>query len=60
MSLSFKFRKDPSFRWGDILLFVTLYDFELKILSFLKPTKKRIFIRKITIFFGHHLPNFFT
>ena len=33
MNLSFKFRKDPSFRWGDIPLFVTMYDLELKILS---------------------------
>ena len=34
MSKSLKFRKDPSFRWGDISLFVTMYDFDLKILSF--------------------------
>ena len=32
MSLSLKFRKDPSFRSGDISLFVTVYDLELRIL----------------------------
>ena len=42
MNLSFKFPKDPSFRWGDIPLFVTVYDLELKILSFLKPPKNAI------------------
>ena len=41
MNLSFKFRKDPSFRWGDIPL-VTVYDLELKILSFSKKTKNAI------------------
>ena len=40
MSKSLKFQKDPSFRSRDISLFVTMYDFELKILSFLKPQKK--------------------
>ena len=33
---SLKFRKDPSFRWGDIPLFVTMYDLELKTLLFSK------------------------
>ena len=42
MSLSFKFRQDPSFRWGDIPLFVTVYDLELKILSFSIPSKNAI------------------
>ena len=42
MNLSFKFRKDPSFRWGDIPLFVTVYDLELKILSFSKKPKNTI------------------
>ena len=42
MSLSFKFRQDPSFRWGDIPLFVTVYDLELKILSFSNPSKNAI------------------
>ena len=46
MNLSFKFRKDPSFRWGDILLFVTMYDLELKILSFSKPPKNAILSAK--------------
>ena len=36
----------PSFRWGDISLFVTMYDFDLRILSFLKPQKKRHFVRQ--------------
>ena len=44
MNLSVKFRKDPSFRWGDIPLFVTVYDLELKIsFSIFKPPKKRNF-----------------
>ena len=30
--LSLKFYKDPSFCWGDIALFVTLYNLEVKIL----------------------------
>ena len=47
MSLSFKFHKDPSFRWGDIPLFVTMYDLELKILSFSKPQKNSILCGKI-------------
>ena len=42
MSLSFKFCKDPSFCWGDIPLFVTVYDLELKILSFSNPSKNAI------------------
>ena len=41
-SKSLKFRKDPSFCWGDISLFVTVYDLELKILSFLKTQKNAI------------------
>ena len=46
MSLSFKFRKYQSFRWGDIPLFVTVYDLELKILSFSKPPKNAILSAK--------------
>ena len=45
LSKSIKFLKDPSFPWGDIPLFVTAYDIELKILSFSK-TKKRHFVRQ--------------
>ena len=37
--ISVKFRKDPSFRWGDILLFLTMYNLELKILWFSKTQK---------------------
>ena len=47
MSKSVKFRKDPSFRWGDIPLFVTMYDLELKILSFSKTQKNSILCGKI-------------
>ena len=39
---SLKFRKDPSFRWGDISLFVTMYDLDLKFLSFSKTKKNSI------------------
>ena len=46
VNLSFKFRKDPSFRWGDIQLFVTVYDLELKIISFSKPPKNAILSAK--------------
>ena len=46
MSLSFKFRKDPSFLLGDIPLFVTVYDLELKILSFSTPPKNAILSAK--------------
>ena len=46
MNLSFKFHKDPSFRWGDIPLFVTVYDLELKILSFSKTPKNAILSAK--------------
>ena len=42
MSLNFKFRKDPRFCWGDIPVFVTMYDLELKILSFSNPPKNAI------------------
>ena len=42
LSLSLKFREDPSFRWGDIPLFVTLYDLELKKILFSKPPKNAI------------------
>ena len=42
VNLSLKFRKDPSFRWGDIPLFVTVYDLELRILSFSNPSKNAI------------------
>ena len=31
--MSFKFHKDPSFCWGHIALFVTLYNLEVKILG---------------------------
>ena len=31
MNISFKFHKDPNFRWGDIELLVTLYNLEVKI-----------------------------
>ena len=34
MSYSLKFYKDPSFRWGDIALLVTLYNLEVKMLGF--------------------------
>ena len=47
MSKSFKFGKDPTFRSGDIPLFVTLYDLELKILSFSKTQKIGILCGKI-------------
>ena len=33
MNLNLKFHKDPSFCWQDIMLFVTLYDLEVKILG---------------------------
>ena len=33
----FKFRKDPSFRRGDIPLFVAVYDLELETLLFSNP-----------------------
>ena len=33
MNLSIKFYKDRSFRWGDITLFVTLYNLEVEIFS---------------------------
>ena len=45
--LSFKFCKDLSFCCGDILLFVTVYDLELKILSFLESQKNAILNIKI-------------
>ena len=38
MNLSFKFCQDPSFRWGDIPLFVTVYDLELEIKGESKKT----------------------
>ena len=34
MSISFTFHKDLSFRCGDIALFVTLYNLEVKMLGF--------------------------
>ena len=37
-----KFHQDLSFRWGDIPLFVTVYDLGLKILSFSNPSKNAI------------------
>ena len=37
MNLNFKFRKDPSFRWGDIPLFVTMYNLEDKTIVFFQP-----------------------
>ena len=39
MTKSLKFRKDPSFRWGDVSLFVTMSDLDLKFLSFKKKQK---------------------
>ena len=42
MSKCFKFGKDPTFRWGDIPLFVTLYDLELELLSFSKTPKNAL------------------
>ena len=42
MRKSLKFRKDPSFRWGDISLFVTMYDLDLKCSSFSKTQKNAI------------------
>ena len=45
-SLSLEFLKDPSFRWGDIPLFITMYDLELKILLFSKPPKNTILSAK--------------
>ena len=51
INLSFKFRKDPSFRWVDILLFVRVFDLELTILSFLKPQKNAILTVKLRFFF---------
>ena len=42
MKKSQKFRKDPSFRSGDISLFVTMYDLDLKSLSFSKTQKNSI------------------
>ena len=41
MSLSFKFCKDPTFYWGDIPLFVTMYDYEPKLLLFSKTKTPR-------------------
>ena len=42
MRKSLKFRKDPSFRWGEISLFVTMYDLDLKCSSFSKTQKNAI------------------
>ena len=47
MRKSLKFRKDPSFRWGDISLFVTMYDLDQNFLSFSKPPKNAILNVKI-------------
>ena len=41
-----KFHKDPSVRWGDISLFVTMYDLELEILSFSNPPKMQFSVLK--------------
>ena len=46
-SISLKFHKDPSFRWGDIVLFVAVYDLELEIISFSKPPKNAFLSAKI-------------
>ena len=46
MSLSFKFHKDLSFRWGDISLFVTVYDLELKYYHFQTPQKTQFWAVK--------------
>ena len=42
MRKSLKFRKDPSFRWGDISLFVTMYDLDRKFLAFPETQKNAI------------------
>ena len=42
INLSLKFRRDPSFRSGDIPLFVAVYDLALEILSFSKTKKNAI------------------
>ena len=47
---SLKFRKDPSFRWGDISLFVTMYDLDQNFLSFSNPPKNAILNVKIRFF----------
>ena len=47
MKKRLKFRKDPSFRWGDISLFVTMYDLDQNFLSFSKPPKNAILNVKI-------------
>ena len=56
MRKSLKFRKDPSFGWGDISLFVTMYDLDRKCSSFLKTKKNAILSDKkrtlIFIFFN--------
>ena len=40
MRKSLKFCKDPSFWWGDISLFVTMSDLDLKFLSLKNKQKK--------------------
>ena len=57
INLSFKFRKDPSFRWGDISLFVTVFDLELKILSSLTPKKNAILNMKLRFFLDTICPS---
>ena len=39
MRKSLKFRKDPSFRWEDISLFVTMYDLDRNFYYSQKPKK---------------------
>ena len=41
MSLSFRFCKEPTFHWGGIPLFVTMYDYEPKLLLFSKTKTPR-------------------
>ena len=59
MTLSFKFPKDMSFCWRDIPLFVTVYDLELKILSFSNPSKNAMLSgKKCTLRFIFFKKNF--
>ena len=37
MNIIFKFHKDPSLRWGDIAILVTLYNLEVKMLGSFHP-----------------------
>ena len=61
VSLSFKYGQDSRFHWGDIPLFVAMYDLELKILSFSNPSKNAILSSKKytlrSIFFNFSFDN---